>query len=77
MRFPNPFYAIGAFYRAVKRLFSVKPSFVTEEIAEKRLKACEACPHFDSSVRQCEICTCFVDLKAQLTTESCPKGRWP
>jgi hypothetical protein len=77
MRFPNPFYAIGAFYRAVKRLFSVKPSFVTEETAQKRLKACEECPHFDPAVGQCQVCSCFVILKAQLTTENCPKGRWP
>lgn len=77
MILPNPFYAMGAFYRAVKRLFSVKPSFVTEEEAQKRLDTCDECPYFDQTSRQCRICTCFVDLKVQLSTEDCPKGRWP
>lgn len=77
MKFPNLFHAAGALYRAVKGLFSVKPTFVTEEVACKRLEVCEKCPFFISEYRQCDVCSCFVDLKAQLSTETCPEGRWP
>lgn len=77
MKFPNVFHAIGALYRAVKGLFSVKPSFVTEEVAQKRLETCYACPEYDPEGDQCRVCTCFCSLKAQLSTEKCPKGRWP
>lgn len=76
MRFPNPFHAIGALHRAVKRAFSVKPSFVSEESAQKRLATCEKCQFFLPEDRQCDVCTCLVDLKAQLSTETCPKGFW-
>jgi hypothetical protein len=76
MRFPNPFHAIGAFHRAVKTLFSVKKMFVSEQKANSRLAACYKCPDFDGNWSQCQVCTCAVLLKAQLTSETCPKGRW-
>ena len=43
---------------------------------KQRLDACAKCPFLDKKARQCLECRCFVDLKAQLSTETCPKHRW-
>lgn len=68
-------------FRAVKRLFLSllrrKNIIASAEIVEKRLQICEKCPRFLAESRQCRECTCYVDLKVQLTTEECPQGRWP
>lgn len=44
---------------------------------DARVKTCEGgCPFFRAGTRQCSVCKCFVDLKAQLRTERCPDNRW-
>lgn len=73
----KPFSALSALWRVVKALFSRKKVFVAEEVMRKRMSACYQCPDFDSEGEQCKICSCFVRLKAELATETCPKRRWP
>src|SRR5688572_20048982 len=76
MRFPNPFSFVKALGRVVYAFLQGKNPLVDEETYTKRVKICGKCPWFDSTVRQCNLCTCQVDLKAQFRTESCPKGFW-
>lgn len=45
-------------------------------VVDRRLAICERCPEFVKDSRQCEVCTCFVDIKTQLKTAKCPIGRW-
>ena len=37
----------------------------------ERLRSCLRCPYMTTS-GQCEICTCYVDLKSRFTFEYCP-----
>lgn len=70
MRFPNPLTFIKALWRARKAVL------VDESTLKFRLDQCRACEKHDPRLDQCQICSCFVILKAQLSTEDCPIGRW-
>lgn len=47
----------------------------TDREQNARLNECDWCPELTDS-RQCRICTCDVDAKTLLTTESCPLLKW-
>lgn len=49
---------------------------VPSEVADSRLLSCLSCPRLVADTRQCAECTCFVDVKVMLSTESCPLKRW-
>lgn len=73
MTFPNPF----RFARAIWRAFRAKgPVQVDDQTREKRLATCHACPYYDPHYFQCNRCGCFVPLKVELSSESCPEGKW-
>jgi hypothetical protein len=76
MRFPNPLAFIRALWRTLSLGLRGNRMLVRESVRQHRLKQCESCPHFDPSIRQCNRCTCFADLKAELTAETCPDDRW-
>lgn len=76
MKFPNPFRAIVALFRAAKIFFSGEDLFVPESEFELRRLQCEKCQFFYPSDRQCGHCSCFVDVKARLTSEKCPIDKW-
>jgi hypothetical protein len=48
---------------------------VSDEIYKLRLSICDGC-EFKDDLR-CKLCGCFVKAKALLTTEVCPKEKWP
>jgi len=67
----------------VRTLVKGDSLLLDEESEKQRLAACEGkpgetppCPAFEPKSRQCLDCTCFVDLKAKLATEKCPRHRW-
>lgn len=76
MRFPNPVRFLVAIFRSLRLGMSGNRVLVRAEVRDDRLAECGDCPYFDSLVRQCNLCACFVDLKAELTAETCPDGRW-
>jgi len=76
MKFPNPFYALAAVYRAVKAQFQRKEVFVTQAESDLRWAICNVCPEQDLEVKQCKKCTCFLAIKNELATEKCPLGKW-
>ena len=47
------------------------------EKSDARIKICEGCRFFDEKLRRCQVCQCYVDLKALLRTEDCPAKKWP
>lgn len=69
--------AVAAAARVVKSL--VKPGDVTladKDVVTERVRRCEGCWRFEPRSRQCLSCTCFVDIKTLLATESCPEAHW-
>lgn len=77
MRLPSVSKALMAGCKVVKAKINKQAVLLDDATVNERLAACEKCPFFDAKIRQCNACTCFVDLKAQLATEKCPKRRWP
>ena len=51
------------------------------DVRKGRMAACTECPHFlmpDGALgARCAVCGCFLQAKAALITENCPKGKWP
>lgn len=76
MKFPNPFRAVAAVFRALRKLWTGEDLFVSEEKFQLRKVWCEGCSEFYTSDRQCRKCSCFVDVKARLTSEKCPLDKW-
>lgn len=82
VKIPSVKGAVRAGCRAAKAVIKGEALFVSVETRDARLLACTGgngvppCPFFDPGPRQCKACTCFVDVKAELSTEKCPKHRW-
>lgn len=56
---------------------SEAPVLVSAGVAAARKACCVVCPEYEASSDQCLVCTCFVGIKTQFATETCPRNRWP
>lgn len=71
---PNALRAIG---RVLRQIFLRREPFVVpSEVQDDRLARCNECEFLVLDSRQCVKCTCFVDVKTLLSTESCPEKKW-
>ena len=71
---PNLLAATG---RVLRRIFFRREAvIVAPDVQDARLARCNECEFLVPDCRQCVVCTCFVDVKVMLSTESCPKKRW-
>lgn len=69
--------ALKAIKRVVVATASGSKVFVGEKLTAQRIDICQRCSHFVAVRRQCDLCGCFVEVKAKLATEKCPDHRWP
>jgi hypothetical protein len=76
MTFPNPFHAFRAFQRMLKAYFRGDKLLVSGRVSARRRRLCNRCPRRDPVADQCLECSCFLALKTELTTESCPLKKW-
>ncbi len=53
-----------------------KANWTMEEVREKRLEICNACPEFIHITKQCKKCGCFMELKTKLEDAFCPLRKW-
>lgn len=71
---PNFLAALG---RVLRQIFLRREPFaVPAEVQDDRLALCNECEFLVPDSRQCVKCTCFVDIKTLLSTESCPVKKW-
>ena len=77
MIFPNPFRFLAAVFFSLWGRLRGYEILATHAETQERLGECHECeflvPGWES---QCRICTCFVDAKAMLLLEQCPKKKW-
>lgn len=52
------------------------PVIVSAEVGYHRLQTCEGCDKFDQETSRCHECGCFMKVKTQLASASCPLGKW-
>lgn len=57
-----------------RNLLTGRRAYVPQEVAEERLKICQACPHMKG--RACEICSCNLPRKTRYASEVCPIHKW-
>lgn len=79
MKIPNIFKAFGATVRAARFFWATGRIHVKDTDRKERLAVCSVCPHvikITDSIWQCGVCTCFLQAKAGLITEKCPKNLW-
>ena len=41
-----------------------------------RLIICKSCNNLDNEKWSCKVCGCYLDKKAKMNTENCPKDKW-
>ncbi len=63
-------------FRFIKAL--LKYIFIGNQVNQReydmRLEICSACN--DKCGKKCCLCGCYLNKKAQWSTESCPKNKW-
>ena len=48
----------------------------SDDLAEYRLKICQACEFFKKNGSRCKKCNCFMRAKTSLEQAKCPIGKW-
>ena len=46
------------------------------QIAADRYDTCRDCEHFNSVIKNCKKCGCFMPAKVLLKWSECPVGKW-
>lgn len=41
-----------------------------------RYSICKTCDYFNSLLKVCKACSCFMPLKVQIKKSKCPKEKW-
>jgi hypothetical protein len=50
--------------------------YVPEKIQNFRYKICTSCELFNTAIKTCRACGCFMHLKTKLANASCPINKW-
>jgi len=50
--------------------------FVSDKVAEERVKICQQCEWYDAAQHRCKECGCYLAPKVKFSLESCPIGSW-
>jgi hypothetical protein len=77
MKFPNPFRFISSMFFSLWGKLRGFDVMVPGDIYVERLETCRNCEYLIRGWEdQCSECTCFVDAKALLALEECPRRKW-
>ena len=68
--------SFGASLRdTAKRLFE-NPKLAPRSVVTERIEICNACDHYKPDTTQCDICLCFMPIKAAFANVECPVDKW-
>lgn len=72
----SPLRFAAAIGRSLRRYFAGLSVVAPEDIREQRAAICRFCRYNVDD--QCQLCTCYVDVKVMLSGEQCPDDppRW-
>jgi hypothetical protein len=51
-------------------------NIIDTDLVADRQAVCDECEHKIELTNQCNLCYCFIALKAALPSASCPAGKW-
>lgn len=49
-------------------------AMASSNVVEKRVQTCKTCRHLEQN--RCNVCGCFINIKAGLISEKCPLNLW-
>ena len=52
------------------------PKLVSRKVRKERLAICHSCDHYVKDSDQCDVCLCFMSIKASFEAMDCPLGKW-
>lgn len=51
-------------------------AFVSKEKATELYAICKSCEEFNSVIKKCNVCHCFMPFKVRWGGAQCPKNKW-
>lgn len=73
---PSKWTMLKNFGREVAKFAAAGFATVNLEEYKRRLTICENCSDFAAD-RRCDVCGCYMDVKALMATTDCQMGKWP
>lgn len=52
------------------------PKLVPRKVRKERLDVCHSCDHYVEDSDQCDVCLCFMSIKASFEAMDCPLDKW-
>ena len=52
------------------------PKLVPRKVRKERLEVCHSCDHYIVVSDQCDVCLCFMSIKASFEAMDCPLDKW-
>lgn len=50
--------------------------YASEEVQRKRMETCVGCIYFNSTLKICEQCGCYMVAKVKYAPSTCPQDKW-
>jgi hypothetical protein len=63
-------------WQAFKDLVTGNLKKASPEIASNRMAICNKCEAYDSQLKLCTACGCFMTIKTKLEKAECPMEKW-
>jgi hypothetical protein len=57
-------------------LLNPKTKHSSNDVAERRMAICRACPHLFQPTSTCKKCGCFMIAKTKIDGAKCPLEKW-
>lgn len=65
---------MNSFKRARRNIKSVVEGVIST--TEDKLNVCSVCQHYKPLTKRCNMCGCFMPVKAAIPIFKCPIGKW-
>ena len=50
--------------------------FASDDLYRERMMICKSCDKYKELENECEVCGCYVPIKAKIILDSCPINKW-
>lgn len=72
----NLLQSIGRYIEYFLEQDEIRATQVTPKVYEERIAVCKSCDRCDTVQKRCLECGCYLLVKARLSSEFCPLGKW-
>jgi len=76
-KLPPPITQAFNFASSMAKFVKSGLKFTSKAVYSNRLAMCTYCDKLRHSDGRCSECGCYVEAKAEISSEACPLGKWP